>query len=125
MSIYQSNPTKINAGFTFLSVSVLGIIIAVYIVKNPVLTPYIIVLSIIVGGIIAGMELALVVRKSNRENPPLTREERLAKKEKRKVDKNKVQMELDREKELKMAKYVASIFDEDIPFDEIESNENN
>lgn len=120
MSQYNSNPTKINAGFTFLSISVIGIVIATKIVKNPSLTPFIIVFAIIIGGIIAGMELALVVRRSNQSIEKLTNEERIARKEKRKTNKELVKEQKKRIEELRVAKYVAELFEEDIPAEEFE-----
>ncbi|NHJ32140.1 MAG: hypothetical protein FK732_04700 [Asgard group archaeon] len=93
----SSNNTGFQPIFTFVSIIILGIILAQY-----VLTAWkvqIILLSIFLGGLIAALELRNIARSSR-------------KKVKRK---NKIS---DEEAKEKLARYVADIFDDDIPFKE-------
>ncbi|MHA2248737.1 MAG: hypothetical protein ACXAD7_00175 [Candidatus Kariarchaeaceae archaeon] len=90
-----------NRGFqpvlSFVSITILGIILAQYVF--PSWKIQIILMSIILGGTVAAIELRSIV-KSGRKTVPR---------------KNKIS---DEEAKLKLAKYVAEVFDEDIPFDD-------
>ncbi|MCY3411484.1 MAG: hypothetical protein INQ03_07635 [Candidatus Heimdallarchaeota archaeon] len=117
MSTFKRDPSAVNAGLTFLSFAIIGIIVAVYIVKDEKYRAPIIIGFFLLGAVITGMELAALVKKSN-QMPSLSKEDKKKLKEKR-ADKDR----LERERELRMARYVAEVFNENIPEEEFEEKE--
>lgn len=93
-----SRPSVFIPVLSFLSITIIGIIIIQYIVPDPQYKLPIILFSIVLAFIVAGIELRGIVRY--------------------KVPKENVIS--DEEAEMNMARFVAEMFDEDIPFDEIE-----
>ncbi len=93
-----SRPSVFIPILTFLSITIIGIIVIQYIVPDTQYRLPIILFSIVLAFIVAGIELRGIVRY--------------------KVPKEKIVS--DEEAEMKMARFVAEMFDEDIPFDEIE-----
>jgi hypothetical protein len=84
---------------TFIGFITLGIILAVYVNTNEGLRLPIILISFLLGLLIAAAEIRVMVKKTsektNQEDTKISREE-------------------------KVARYVAELFNEDIPFDEEE-----
>ena len=101
-SKYSSN--TISPIVSFISFLSLGIILGVYVNKNEEYVLFYILAGIIIGGLIAGFELRSLVKKPLEitEMRPLTAEE----------------------KQNKLSRFVADLFDEDIPVDEIEKKKN-
>ncbi len=102
---YKNRNVAIQPLISFMVIVILGIIIAQYVVAVSFWKFPIILLSFILGGILAIMELKRISKPS--VNYPR---------------KKKLSIE---EKKRNLAKYVAEVFDEDITFDEIESTEEN
>ena len=93
-----SRPSVFIPVLTFLSITIIGIIIIQYIVPDPQYKLPIILFSIVLAFIVSGIELRGIVRyKVPKEN-----------------------IISDEDAEMNMARFVAEMFDEDIPFDEIE-----
>ena len=86
---------------SFIAVLVFGIVLAVYIVPDESMRLPIILLSFFAGILIAAMEMRVIVRRSRTLEMIGT--------------KSKLQ---DEEVKQKLARFVADLFDEDIPFDD-------
>lgn len=115
MSSINRDPSKINAGLTFLSVIIIGVILAVYVVKDEQYRAPIIITFFLLAFFLTGLELVAIVKHSNK----IAEQEKKVKKNKKGKKKNKIEEEL-KQRELKMARYVAELFNEDIPFEELE-----
>ena len=121
MSSINRDPSKINAGLTFMSIMIIGVIIAVYVVKDEKYRAPIIISFFILSVFLTGLELASIVRASNK----IENQEGKKRKKKKRGKKAIEDDERDnKEKEMKLARYVADLFDEEIPFDELEDNAN-
>lgn len=94
----NSRPSVFVPILTFLSITIIGIIVIQYIVPDTQYRLPIILFSIVLAFIVSGIELRGIVRY--------------------KVPKSNIIS--DEEAEMNMARFVAEMFDEDIPFDEIE-----
>ena len=93
-----SRPSVFIPVLTFLSITIVGIIIIQYIIPDTEYRLPIILFSIVLAFIVAGIELRGIVRYKVPKENTVSEEEA----------------------EMQMARFVAEIFDEDIPFDEIE-----
>lgn len=103
----SQNNSGIQPIVTFLSIVIVGIIIAQYVI--PTWKVLIILLSFVLGGFIAGIEFNRMIKstKKSMKKESLTKE-----------------YVSEEEKQQRLAKYVANLFDEDIPFDQLQKNNN-
>ena len=100
----NSRTNFINPIVTFTTIIVFGVVVALFVVKNDALIAPIIILSFIVGGVVTGFEIRRMVKKSI---VPI----------KEKSD----EKEMDQKE--KLARYVSDLFEEDIPFDKDENDQ--
>ena len=117
MSSINRDPSRINAGLTFISVIMIGVILAVYVVKDEQYRAPIIISFFLLAFFLTGLELVSIVKHSNKMEEQEKKERKRGKGKKK--DK-KIEETRKKQKELKMAKYVAELFNEDIPFEELE-----
>ena len=87
---------------TFLSIVIVGLVITLKIYTNPEYRLSIILFSILIAFFVSGYELRTLAKMKVRKETKLS----------------------DKDKELELAKFVADLFDEDIPFEEIDKREN-
>ena len=91
---------------TFVSMIVLGIVISVYIVKNDSLQLPIILFFFFLGILLAALEMRATLGRKRRQNSGISQV---------KVS--------DKEAKDRLARYVADLFEEDIPFDDLDEDE--
>ncbi len=89
---------------TLITFIILGIIYSKFILSDKSYTLWVIIISFIIGMFLSAIELRFILKLKSRSNVT-----------------NQLS---DKEIEWRMAKYVANLFDEDIPFDKLEKNNN-
>lgn len=106
MSIRVSGLQGLQPVLTFVTMIILGVVVARFLVQDECLRAPIIIFSFVMGMIIAAFELRIIINRNRMatSDPPLSMKEEDVKK--------------------RMARFVAELFDEDIPFDELEEKQN-
>jgi hypothetical protein len=108
MSIGMPKAAGLQPVVSLVSIIVLGVVIARYIVEDESLRLPIILFSFFLGIVVAALELRVIVRQS-KELEQIEREQNIPEEEVKK----------------RLARFVADLFDEDIPFDELDEKEKN
>jgi len=106
MSVRLSKTDGLSPIVTFVSMIVIGVVIAVYVNQNPSLRGIIIIFFFIIGLIVAALELRAIIGRKRTQQKYATKSPAV---------------NLDAKDRL--ARYVADLFEEDIPFDELSAEE--